>query len=384
MTTSRTFYVPSVNLIGQGCLQEMGNFVQAAGYKKAFVVTDKVLVKTGIAQKVLDVLDGINVSYSLFDEVEPNPTSAIVHRGLEMLNKSASVVILSIGGGSPQDCAKAIGIIKTNGGISAIMKGCINQSTVRFRLSRLIRLLGTSSELTINYVITDEERQVKMVMVDKNSLVQLSVNDPALMVNKPKELTAATGMDALTHAIESIVTPGSYAVTETLALGAVELIFEYLPRAVKNGQDIEAREQMVHAIFLAGLAFNNAGLGFVHSMAHQLGGVYNMPHGVCNAMLLPIVERENAKYVPHKFRKIAKTIGADVKALSDEECAEYVIMQIERLSEEVDIPKTLSEIGLTDVDLDKLAENSLLDACAPGNPFMPTKEETIKMFEQIL
>lgn len=384
MTTSRTFYVPSVNLIGQGCLQEMGNFVQAAGYKKAFVVTDKVLVKTGIAQKVLDVLDGINVSYSLFDEVEPNPTSAIVHRGLEMLNKSASDVILSIGGGSPQDCAKAIGIIKTNGGHICDYEGLHKSVHRSFPVIAVNTTAGTSSELTINYVITDEERQVKMVMVDKNSLVQLSVNDPALMVNKPKELTAATGMDALTHAIESIVTPGSYAVTETLALGAVELIFEYLPRAVKNGQDIEAREQMVHAIFLAGLAFNNAGLGFVHSMAHQLGGVYNMPHGVCNAMLLPIVERENAKYVPHKFRKIAKTIGADVKALSDEECAEYVIMQIERLSEEVDIPKTLSEIGLTDVDLDKLAENSLLDACAPGNPFMPTKEETIKMFEQIL
>lgn len=223
-----------------------------------------------------------------------------------------------------------------------------------------------------------------MVMVDKNSVATISVNDPELMVDKPAALTAATGLDALTHAIEALVTPGSYPVTDATALAAVEIVFNHLARTVRDGHDIEAREQMVYAIFLGGLAFNNAGLGYVHAMAHQLGGVYDLPHGVCNAMLLPIVEEENAKHVPEKFRAIAKAIGFEDKGKTDKECADYVIQRIKDLSKEVGIPSKLSELGVNEVDLDLLAENSMKDACAPGNPFIPSKEQVIEMFKKIL
>lgn len=244
---------------------------------------------------------------------------------------------------------------------------------------------GTSAEITINYVITDEERKVKMVMVDKNSLATISVNDPELMLSKPKALTAATGMDALTHAVEALVTPGAYGVTKKLSMGAIELIKEYLPRAVENGEDIEAREAMVNAIFLGGMAFNNAGLGYVHSMAHQLGAVYKLPHGVCCAMLLPVVERENAKRVPAAFRDVAKALGMDVTGHSDEGCADYAIAEIEKLSETVGIPKKLTELDIKEdeFDFDYLSKNALIDACAPGNPFTPTLEETIAFYKKL-
>ncbi len=221
-------------------------------------------------------------------------------------------------------------------------------------------------------------------IVDKNSLATVTVNDPELMVNKPADLTAATGMDALTHAIETLVTPGAYAVTDATALDAVKIIFDYLPRAVKNGHDIEAREQMVYAIFLTGIAFSNAGLGNVHAMAHQLGGVYNLPHGVCNAMLLPHVEEVNAKAVPEKFVSIAKVLDYDVNGKSAEECASYVIERIQELSKEVGIPSTLDELGVKDVDFDLLAENAIKDACAPGNPVEFSKEQIIDLFKKIM
>lgn len=221
---------------------------------------------------------------------------------------------------------------------------------------------GASAEITINYVITDEERKVKMVMVDKNSLALISVNDPELMLSKPKGLTASTGMDALTHAVEALVTPGAYNVIKKFSIGAIELIKEYLPHAVANGQDIEAREGMVNAIFLGGMSFNNAGLSYVHSMAHQLGAVYNLPHGVCCAMLLPVIERENAKRVPEAFRNVAKTLGLHVEGKSDQERADYAIAEIEKLSETVGIPKKLTELGIEekDFDFEYLSKNALI------------------------
>ena len=243
---------------------------------------------------------------------------------------------------------------------------------------------GTSSEVTINYVVTDEERHVKMVMVDKNSLATVTVNDPELMVEKPASLTAATGMDALTHAIETIVTPGAYPVSDATALAAVKIIFDYLPRAVENGHDIEAREQMVYAVFLGGIAFSNAGLGNVHAMAHQLGGIYNLPHGVCNAMLLPYVEEENAKYVPEKFVSIANVLGYDVEGKSAQECAAFVVDSMKELAKKVGIPATLGELGVNDVDFDLLAENAMKDICAPGNPVEFTKEQIIELYKKIV
>lgn len=381
---SKVLYVPSINLIGRGCLAEVGPFIEELGFKKALLVTDKFLNESGIAQRVLDQLDKIGVSYVVYDEVKPNPTTKNVHDGVEVFKNNNCDFIISVGGGSPQDAAKGIGLVVTNGGQVRDYEGVGKTKYKAVPTIAVNTTAGTSAEYTINYVITDEEREVKMVMVDKNSLVTITVNDPELMMGKPKDLTAATGMDALTHAMEAIVTPGAYPITDATALAAVELIFEYLPRAVKDSTDIEAREQMVYVMFLAGVAFNNAGLGYVHAMAHQLGGVYDLPHGVCNAMLLPIVERENAKRDPSKFRVIAKAAGIDITDKTNEQCASAVIKAIEKLSNEVGIPSKLSELGVKEVDLEKLANNAMKDACAPGNPFQPTKDEVISMFKEIL
>lgn len=382
--STHVFYVPSINIMGKGCLQEIGPYIQVLNLKKALVVTDKFLMKSGIAGKLLTVLDEAGIEHAIYDEVKPNPTCKNVHDGVDYLKSQNCDYLISIGGGSPQDTAKAMGIIATNGGHIKEYEGVHKSRHKSLPIVAVNTTAGTSAEVTINYVITDEERKVKMVMVDKNSIATISVNDPELMVDKPAALTAATGMDALTHAIEALVTPGAYPVTDATALAAVELIFANLARTVKNGHDIEAREQMVYAIFLGGLAFNNAGLGYVHAMAHQLGGVYDLPHGVCNAMLLPYVEEENAKYVPEKFRAIAKAIGLNVEDQTDKQCADFVIESIKALSKEVGIPSKLSELGVDEVDLDLLAENSMKDACAPGNPFIPTKEEVITLFKKIL
>ncbi len=378
------YYVPSTNLFGRGCLNELAPLVKDLGFKKAMVVTDKFLSKSGIAGKVLEQLDSINLEYVVYDEVKPNPTIENVYAGVDVFKSSGCDFLVSVGGGSPQDTAKAVGLYVTNGGDIRDYEGVNKTQNKSIPIVAVNTTAGTSSEFTINYVITDTEREVKMVMVDKNSLVTISVNDPELMVDKPAALTAATGMDALTHAIEAIVTPGAYGVTDATALAAVEIIFNYLPRAVKNGHDIEAREQMSYVMFLGGIAFNNAGLGFVHAMAHQLGGVYDLPHGVCNAMLLPIVERENAKRDPRKFRAIAKAAGLDVTGKTDEQCADAAIEAIKALSKEVGIPSKLAELGVNEVDLEKLAVNALNDACAPGNPFQPTKEEVKEMFKEIV
>lgn len=325
------------------------------------------------------------IEYTIFKDVQANPTTRNVYDALAELKEFNADFILAVGGGSPQDCACGVSILVTNGGKMTDYEGVNKSEKPGFPLIAVNTTAGTSAEVTINYVITDEERKVKMVCVDKNCLSLVSVNDPDLMLDMPKSLTASTGMDALTHAIECIVTNGSYPVTEKMAIGAVELINEYLPRAVENGHDKEAREKMVNAIFLGGLAFSNSGLGFVHSMAHQLGAVYNLPHGVCCAMLLPIVEEENAKHATGKFRDIAKALGFDDRGHSDEQCAKFAINRIRDLSQAVGIPKNLNELNIQekDFDFETLAENALKDPCASGNPFKPTKEETIEMYRRL-
>ncbi|WP_339300939.1 iron-containing alcohol dehydrogenase [Paenibacillus sp. FSL R5-0623] len=381
---THAYYVPPVNLMGRGCLQEAGQMIEQMGIRKALVVSDRQLITSGVAEQVLSILRKSGLDYVVYDEVQPNPTCQNVHDGLQVFQDHGCDAIISIGGGSPQDAAKGIGIVATNGGHIREYEGLHQSKHKSVPLVAFNTTAGTSSEVTINYVITDEERKVKMVMVDRNSLVSLSVNDPELMLSKPASLTAATGMDALTHAVEAMVTPGGFTVTSATAAAAVELIFEYLPRAVRDGSDLEAREHMTYACFLGGIAFNNAGLGYVHAMAHQLGGVYDLPHGVCNAMLLPYVEELNAKHVPGKFRHIAKAIGMDVKGRSDEECSDYVIEAIRQLSKEVGIPEKLSELGVKDPDVELLADNAMKDACAPGNPYQPSKDEVMDLFRKII
>lgn len=381
---TRMFFAPQINLLGRGCINDLGATLTDLSFKKALVVTDKFLNGAGIVTKVTSKLTESSIEFVVFDEVTPNPTCAQVHKGLSVLQDENCDFILSIGGGSPQDCASAISILATNGGNIREYEGLHVSKKAALPTVAVNTTAGTSAELTINYVITDEDRGVKMLMVDKNSIAKVSVNDPELMVGKPADLTAATGMDALTHAIEAMVTLGAYPVTDAMALEGIKIIFDYLPRAVANGEDIEAREQMVHAIFLTGIAFSNCGLGFVHAMAHQLGGLYDLPHGVCNAILLPIVERENAPHAPEKFRMIADKLGFDTNGKSNEACSGFVIDKIKELSETVKLPKSLKELGVENPDLDRLAENALKDICSQGNPFMPTKEQTIAMFKEIL
>jgi len=381
---AKFFFSPQINLLGAGCVAEVGDQVKQLGLKKALVVTDKVLIKHGIADKVTNTLKAAGIDYVIYDEVEPNPTCAQVHKGLDILQQNNCDCIVTIGGGSPQDAGSAISILATNGGNIRDYEGIHKAAKPGMPTIAVNTTAGTSAELTINYVITDEDRGVKMVMVDKNSIAKISVSDPELMLDKPAALTAATGMDTLTHAVECLLTQGAYVVSDCLALECVKLVFKYLPTAVKDGKNVEAREQMTYANFLVGLAFSNAGLGFVHSMAHQMGGIYDLPHGVCNAMLLPIVTKENAPYAPEKIRMIAKALDMDVNGATDTACADFVITEICKLSETVGIPKTFGELGVNNPDLDKLAENSLLDVCAGGNRFMPTKEQAVAMFKQLV
>ncbi|MBY2476114.1 iron-containing alcohol dehydrogenase [Clostridioides difficile] len=377
------YYVPPINLLGKGCLNEAKDSIKSLGAKKAFVVSDKFLVSNGTVKKVTDILSQIGVDFAIYDEVKQNPTVTNVNKGLEILKSENCDFVITIGGGSPQDCGKAISILATNGGDIRDYEGVNKTSKKCLPIVAITTTAGTSAEVTINYVITDEDRHVKMIMVDTNSLATMTVNDPELMISKPSNLTAATGMDALTHAIEAVVANGAYDVTDSTALYSIKQIFKYLPRAVKNGNDIEAREQMCYACFLNGIAFSNAGLGNVHAMAHQLGGLYDLPHGVCNAMLLPIVEEENAKSAPSKFRSIAETIGMDVHNKSDKECVDFVINKIKTLSEEVGIPKSLKDVGVDNPNFELLAENSMKDACAGANPVFFDKDKLIELFMKI-
>ncbi len=377
------YYVPPVNLLGRGCLKEAAAQIRAMGCRKAFISTDRFLTGNGTVDKVTAMLEESGIGYVVYNEAKPNPTVKNVEDGLKILKEEKCDMVISIGGGSPQDCGKAIAILATNGGSIKDYEGVNKTEKKSLPIVAITTTAGTSAEVTINYVITDEERHVKMIMVDTNSLAAVTVNDPQLMVSMPPALTAATGMDALTHAMEAVVAVGANDVTDATALYAIRQIFDYLPRAVKNREDMDAREQMCYACYLNGIAFSNAGLGNVHAMAHQLGGLYDLPHGVCNAMLLPVVEEENAKGAPGKFRAIAAVIGMDTEGKSDEACVEYVIGRIRALSQEVGIPKSLKEVGVPDPDFDTLAENAMKDACAGANPVYFDKEKLVELFRKI-
>ena len=379
------FILNETSYFGFGAREVLLDELKDRGYKRVFLVSDKSLVDAGVTDKVINILEEGKVRYELYDDVKPNPSIDNVLHGYKKSRWFRPDVILAVGGGSSMDTAKAISILMTNPDRDDVvsLNGPSNTKKKGLPMIAMPTTAGTAAEVTINYVITDEEREVKMVCVDPHDIPVLAIVDTELMASMPKKLAAATGMDALTHAMEAVVANGAIDVTDATALYAIKQIFEYLPRAVENGQDIEAREQMCYACFLNGIAFSNAGLGNVHAMAHQLGGLYDLPHGVCNAMLLPIVEEENAKQAPAKFRVMAETIGMDVEGKTDEECMDFVIGKIKELSERVGIPKTLSELGVENPDFETLAENSMKDACAGANPVFFDKELLIKLFKKI-
>ncbi|MFB8828866.1 L-threonine dehydrogenase [Azotobacter sp. CWF10] len=377
---SSTFFIPAVNMMGIGSLDEAMGAIKNHGFRKALIVTDAGLAKAGVADRVSQLLAQQDIASVLYDGAKPNPTVSNVENGLALLKSSGCDFVISLGGGSPHDCAKGIALCAANGGHISEYEGIDRSARPQLPLVAINTTAGTASEMTRFCVITDETRHVKMVIADRNITPLLSVNDPSLMAAMPKGLTAATGMDALTHAVEAYVSTAATPITDACALKAVELISANLRNAVANGGDMTARENMAYAQFLAGMAFNNASLGYVHAMAHQLGGFYDLPHGVCNAVLLPHVESFNASVCPDRLRDVAKSMGVDVQGMSAEQGAQAALAAIRTLSKDIGIPGGLAELGAKADDIPTLAANALKDACGLTNPRPADQQQIEEIF----
>lgn len=375
------FFIPTVNLMGAGCLTDAVDAIQSKGFKKGLIVSDAVLNKIGVVQDVAELLSARDLATVVYDGTHPNPTVTNVNEGLAILQDNQCDFVISLGGGSPHDCAKGIALLASNGGEIGDYEGIDQSPKPMLPLIAINTTAGTASEMTRFCIITDEERHIKMAIVDKHTTPLISVNDPKLMLAKPASLTAATGMDALTHAIEAYVSTAATPITDAVAIKAIEMIQANLRQAVKHGQDLDAREAMAYAQFMAGMAFNNASLGYVHAMAHQLGGFYNLPHGVCNAVLLPHVQRYNASVSADRLRDVAKAMGVNVAHLNAEQGADAAISAIVALSTEIGIPSGLAELGAKVEDVPILASNALQDACAVTNPRQGTHEEVCAIFQ---
>ncbi len=376
------FFMPKRNLMGSGSVKEIPNELKTLKAKKPLIVTDKPLVQTGIVQLVLDVLDKSGIEYAVVDDIQPNPTDINVHNAVEVYKANGCDSIIPVGGGSPMDAAKGVGIIVSNGGNIRDYEGVDKSENDMPPFIAVNTTAGTASEMTRFTIITDTDRHIKMAIVDWRIIPDVAINDPEMMVSMPKYLTAATGMDALTHAVEAYVSTIATPVTDSTAIKAIELIGKYLPKAVANGNDMEARDMMANAEFLAGMAFNNASLGYVHAMAHQLGGLYDLPHGVCNAILLPHVSRFNILAKAEKFADIAVALGVDIEGLAPMEAAEEAVIAISNLSEAVGIPVGLSELEVVkESDFPELAKNAQADVCCLTNPRTASLEEVIEIYQ---
>ncbi|GIU24377.1 L-threonine dehydrogenase [Shewanella colwelliana] len=378
------FFIPSVNVLGQNAVDDAIGDIKTLGFQRALIVTDKPLVEIGLVGQVVEKLGAAGITSTVFDGVQPNPTVGNVEAGLELLKANDCDFVVSLGGGSPHDCAKGIALVATNGGSIKDYEGLDMSAKPQLPLVAINTTAGTASEMTRFCIITDEARHIKMAIVDKHTTPILSVNDPELMLLKPAGLTAATGMDALTHAVEAYVSIAANPITDACAIKAIELIKGNLVEAVDNGQNIDARDQMAYAQFLAGMAFNNASLGYVHAMAHQLGGFYDLPHGVCNALLLPHVQSYNAQVAAPRLKDVARAMGVDVSAMSDEQGAQAAIDAIKSLSVAVKIPENLTKLGVKAEDIPTLADNALKDACGFTNPKQATHEEICQIFTNAL
>jgi len=379
------FYIPTVTLMGIGAHKEIGKQIKVLGGKKPFLCTDKGIVKAGIADEIIKIIKkdtGLDVV--VFDETVPNPTDKNVHDGLKVFQENGCDLIISLGGGSSHDCAKGIGIVATNGGHIRDYEGIDKSSKPMPPFIAINTTAGTASEMTRFCIITNTDTRVKMAIVDWRVTPNVAINDPLLMMGMPPALTAATGMDALTHAVEAYVSTIATPVTDACALKAIKLISENLRAAVANGNDIEARDKMAYAEYLAGMAFNNASLGHVHAMAHQLGGFYDLPHGVCNAILLPHVERFNMIAKMCRFADIAAAMGENISGLSTRAAAEKAIEAIVTLSRDIGIPSGLRELGVKEEDIPIMAQNAQKDACGLTNPRCPTIEDVIQIYKNAL
>jgi alcohol dehydrogenase len=378
------FFLPTVSLMGVGCSKETGAQAKALGATKLLIVTDAVLNKLGVANQIKAMINEAGLDAVIYDGAEPNPTDKNVHDGVKVYKDNSCDGIVTLGGGSSHDCGKGIGLVVAGGGHIRDYEGVNKSSRPMPPFLAINTTAGTASEVTRFCIITNTDTHVKMAIVDWRVTPNVAINDPVLMAGMPPGLTAATGMDALTHAIEAYVSTIATPITDACAIKAIELIRDFLPSAVAHGQNMEARDKMAYAEYLAGMAFNNASLGYVHAMAHQLGGFYNLPHGVCNAILLPVVCEYNLIACPKRFRDIAIALGQDVSGLSDLEAGEKGIRAIRRLSAAVGIPAGLAELGVKDEDLTIMAENAKKDACQLTNPRTATLAQVVGMYRSAM
>ena len=380
------FILNEVSYFGPGARKELPSVVARLGFKKALVVTDKGLMQFGVAKKVLDVMDEAGIAYEIFDDVKPNPTVTNVKNGIEACMRAQADFIVAIGGGSSMDTAKGIGIVVNNPEFADIvsLEGVADTKKKSLPIIALPTTAGTAAETTINYVIIDETRQAKMVCVDPNDIPCVAIIDAELMYSLPKSLTAATGMDAMTHAIEGLITKAAWELSDMFEIKAIEMIYKYLPLAVDEPTNPVGRDGMAVAQYVAGMAFSNVGLGVDHGMAHPLSALFDVPHGVACAMLLPTVMRFNMPAAKTKYVDITKVCGVYADGMSVDEAAEAACHAIEDLSARVGTNKRLTDLGIKESDIDALADQAIADVCTPGNPRPVTRDDIVSLYRQIL
>lgn len=366
---SHRMVLNETSYIGAGAIANIVTEVKIRGYKKALIITDRDLIKFNVVSKVTDILNQNNLNYEIFDSVKANPTINVVKSGIEKFKEVAADYLIVIGGGSSIDTAKAIGIIIKNPEFSDVrsLEGAVVTKNKSVDIIAVPTTAGTAAEVTINYVITDEEKKRKFVCVDPHDIPVIAIIDSEMMSSMPKGLTAATGMDALTHAIEGYTTKGAWELTDAIHLKAIEIISRSLRSAVNN--EPKGREGMALGQYVAGMGFSNVGLGVVHGMAHPLGAFYDTPHGIANAVLLPYVMEYNACATGEKYREIARAMGVKgIDNMTQDEYRKVAVDAVKKLSEDVGIPKSLETIGVKEEDLEALSESAMADACTPGNP----------------
>src|SRR5574344_1479113 len=380
------FILNEVSYFGPGARKELPAVLKRLNLHKALVASDKGLIKVGTTKLVTDVLDEAGIPYEIYSEIKPNPTVTNVQQGVAAFKKSGADCLIAIGGGSSMDTAKGIGIVSNNPDFSDVvsLEGCAPTKNKSVPIIALPTTAGTGAEVTINYVIIDEKKQKKMVCVDPNDIPAVAIIDPELMYSLPKGLTAATGMDALTHAIEGYITKGAWIMSDMYELQAIKMIAENLPIAVEEPQNPVGREGMALAQYIAAQAFSNVGLGLVHGMAHPMGSLHDVPHGVANALLLPTIMEFNMPTRIEKYGVIAQHMGVDTSGMSADEAAQAAVDAVRALSIRVGIPQHLSELGIKEEDIPALAAQAIADVCTPGNPRDVTEAEIADLYKKVL
>ena len=370
---------------GKGAISNVATEVKARGLQKVLLVTDKDLVKFNVATKVMKVMDDAGIPYTVYDDIKANPTIQNVQEGVELCKKEGADCIVAVGGGSVIDTSKAIGIIMTNPEFADVrsLEGTADTKNPCLPIIAISTTSGTAAEVTINYVITDVEKHRKFVCVDPHDIPVVAIVDPEMSASMPKGLCAATGMDALTHAIEGYITKGAWKLTDMLHLKAIEIIARSLRKSVAG--DMDGREEMAIGQYIAGMGFSNVGLGIVHSMAHPLSALYDTPHGVACATILPTVLEYNAEATGEKYREIARAMGVEgVDSMTQEEYRKAAVQAVRQLGQDVGIPQKVSEVGVKEEDIPFLAESAMADACTPGNPKDPTLEDVENLYRSMM